>query len=366
MFTHKLSDNAELGLIEPRHAEELYALIDRNRERLRPWMTFVDNATSPDAERAFAKVGLHQFADDQGFHCSIIYKGNIVGGIGMMPIDLRNRSTEIGYWLDEEAEGKGLVTASCRVILDHCFNNMQVNRVVIRTAPGNKRSQSVAHRLGARHEGTQRQSVMIQDEFLDHEVFSLIKEDWPIPPSASCGAFFTHILDDKTELGLLEPRHADELFALIDRNREYLRQWMPWVDGTKIPDDTLAYRKQSLHQFAEDGTIPAGIWHDGNLVGTIGLHSVGYKCKEIGYWIGEEYQGKGIVTAACRALINHAFNELGINRIGIRVQPSNNRSRAIPERLGFMCEGTLRQVAVNADSKFVDLVMYSLLKDDWQ
>ena len=365
MFTHRLTDDAELRLIEPRHAEELFALVDRNREHLRSWMPFVDNATSVDAERAFAKSGLHQFADEQGFHCNIIYRGKLAGGIGMMPVDLRNHSVEIGYWLDKEAEGNGLITTSCRALLEHCFNKMQLNRVIIRTVIGNVRSQAVAHRLGAKHEGRQRQSMMIQGKLMDNEVFSILREEWPAGSVASYSAFFTHRLDENTELSILEPLHAEELFALIDRNRNYLRRWLPWVDGTKSPDDTREFRKQALHQFAEDGSIVAGIWHKGAIAGTIGLHSDGAKCKEIGYWIGEEFQGKGLVTSACRALITHAFDTLGINRIQIHVEPDNHRSKAIPERLGFPYEGTLRQMGTNADGKSVDLMIYSLLKDEW-
>ena len=68
MFVHQLTDDAELRLIEPSHADELYSVINRNRSRLLPRLTFVENSTSADSERAFAKRGLHQFADGQGFH----------------------------------------------------------------------------------------------------------------------------------------------------------------------------------------------------------------------------------------------------------------------------------------------------------
>lgn len=366
MFKHKLTDDAELRLIEPRHAEELYALIDANRARLRPWMSFVEHCTSVEAERDFARRALHQFADGRGFHCLIVYKGKLMGGIGMLPMDKENRSTEIGYWLDEQAEGKGLVTASCIEILDLCFNGMKINRVVIRTAKDNERSQAVAKRLGAGHEGMQRQALIIAGALEDLEVFSLLQEEWSADSATTSGAFFTHRLDDETELGLLEPRHAEELFALVDRNREYLRRWLNWVDRTNSADDTGAFVGRQLRQLADNSTIAAGIWHTGTLVGTIGLEYVSAGCMEIGYWISEASQGKGIVTRACEALISRAFDELGVNRVQIRVEPGNDRSRAIPERLGFTPEGTLRQSGMNADWEPVDMLMYSLLKNEWE
>lgn len=177
---------------------------------------------------------------------------------------------------------------------------------------------------------------------------------------------FSHKITEDAELRLIEPHHAEELFSLIDSNREHLRKWLPWVDGTRSADDSRAFIKQQLHQLADNGSIVAGIWYDGYLAGTIGLHSVDAKFMDIGYWLGETFQGKGLVTNACNALINHSFGDLNINRILIRVEPNNDRSRAIPERLGFTYEGTLRQVGKNSDGEFVDLMVYSLLKDEWR
>ncbi len=366
MFAHRLTDDTELRLIEPRHADELYSLIDRNRERLRPWMPFVDYATSVDREREFAKKSLHQFADGRGFECGLWYRRALSGGVGVFPINQRNHSAQLGYWLDAGVEGKGLVTAACKAIIDYLFRAMDVNRIVIRAIPANTRSKAVANRLGFTYEGTHRQSEVLHGECVDVEHFSLLKEEWREHPVAGNQAFFTHELDNESDLELLEPRHAEEVFALVDGNREHLRRWLPWVDETKSPDDTLAFIKQQLHQFAESGTMVVGIRHCGTLAGTMGLHSVGAKCKDIGYWLGEEHQGRGLITKACKSLISHAFTELGLNRIGIRAEPENCRSRAVPERLGFTCEGTSRQITTNVGGKLVDLVVYSLLKDEWE
>lgn len=177
---------------------------------------------------------------------------------------------------------------------------------------------------------------------------------------------FTHKLNDEAELKLLERRDTQELYALVDRNREHLRRFLPWVDETKTVDDIRNFISRQLHQHADDGTIAAGIWFQGAIAGVIGIECTGIKCMEIGYWLGEEYQGKGLMTAACKAIIHHAFADMGMNRIEIRVEPENNRSRAIPERLGFTCEGTMRAKGMNADGKFIDLMMFSQLKSEWQ
>lgn len=178
---------------------------------------------------------------------------------------------------------------------------------------------------------------------------------------------FRFQIDEETELRLLEERHAGELFALTDNNRNYLRRWLPWVDGNKTVEDTKAFIRRALEQFTRGLSFSAGIWWRGRLVGVIGLHridQVNHKT-EIGYWIGEEYQGKGLVTRACRAIIDYAFSELKLHRVEIHCALGNERSRAIPERLGFRQEGILRQAA-RLPNRYDDLVIYGILADEWR
>lgn len=168
------------------------------------------------------------------------------------------------------------------------------------------------------------------------------------------------------ELRLLEVEDAEELFALVDRNREHLRHWLPWVDGTTTVEDSRQFRLQGLERFAENGSFDAGIWHKGKLAGVIGLHRIAWaeRKSSIGYWLGEEFQGKGLMTMACRAILQYAFEELELNRIEIKVATGNARSGAIPERLGFTHEGVLRDDGWLYDHH-VDHDVFSLLRREW-
>ena len=126
------------------------------------------------------------------------------------------------------------------------------------------------------------------------------------------------------------------VYALADRNREHLREWFAWVDATKSEDDILAFIRRSLNQFASNSGFSAGIWEQGAYAGNISLHKVDWlnRRAEIGYWLGREFQGRGIVTDACRAVTRHALVELELNRVEIRCATANAKSKAIPVRLG--------------------------------
>src|SRR2546426_9933218 len=169
-------------------------------------------------------------------------------------------------------------------------------------------------------------------------------------------------IDEDTELRIYEERHAQEIAELVDRNRAYLRQWLPWLDSSRTVEDSKAFIKSSLQQFANNEGFQTGIWYQGTLAGGIGYHPINWASRkvEIGYWIGRSFQGKGLVTKACKTMITYAFDVYGLNKVEIHCATENRRSRSIPERLGFKQEGVLRQGEWLYDH-FVDLAIYSML-----
>ena len=171
----------------------------------------------------------------------------------------------------------------------------------------------------------------------------------------------TATIDEDIELRLLREENVEDLFELVDGDREYLRRWLPWVDGNATVEDTRVFIVGC------EGRRTSGIWYRGALVGVISFHAidvVGGKV-EIGYWLGSRLQGRGIMTRACRAMIDHAFAGLGMKRVEIHCAAENERSRAIPERLGFVEEGTIRE-GQQLHGRFVDVVVYGLLSPEWR
>lgn len=170
-------------------------------------------------------------------------------------------------------------------------------------------------------------------------------------------------LGEGAEVRVLEPEDAEEVFALVESNRERLREWMPWVDPTHGPADTRAFIEGDR---ASDGLDALGIYVDGRYVGGIGIRPDPlHGDAEIGYWIGSAHEGRGLISRACRALVDHAFGALGLHRVTIRVAPHNTRSRAIPERLGFTQEGVMREAGRSGLGAH-DLVVYGLLDREWK
>lgn len=173
-------------------------------------------------------------------------------------------------------------------------------------------------------------------------------------------------VDDNIALHLARHELADAVFMAIDENRDYLRQWLPWVDGTRSVDDTKTFIKESMQHNSDGSRLTMFITFGGHLAGSIGVVNFNRehrKC-EVGYWLREDLQGRGIVTKALAALADFLFENKGMNRIEVQVMIGNARSRAVPLRLGFQLEGVLRQALFMYQS-FHDVALYSLLKSDW-
>lgn len=177
---------------------------------------------------------------------------------------------------------------------------------------------------------------------------------------------FRHQVTEDIHLRLLEGRDASQLFALVDQSRSYLREWLPFVDGTRSVEDIQGFIQSGLQKFASNNGVELGIWYRDELAGVLGLHYINWsnRLTSIGYWVGERFQGNGIMTNSCRTLINLLFKEYGLNRVEIGVAPLNLKSRAIPERLGFQNEGCRRQ-AEWLYNHYVDHIIYGMLAEDW-
>ena len=178
MLRHELPSGAHLRLFEESDADELYALTDRNRAHLEPWLPWVPATRSAEDSLAFIRMTRQQIADNTGMSLAIVRDGAIVGTAGVHGVDWANRSTTIGYWLSADEQGRGTMTEAVRALVDHAFGAWELERVEILAAVDNARSRAIPERLGFVDEGVKRRAEVVGDRVLDLAVYAMLSADW--------------------------------------------------------------------------------------------------------------------------------------------------------------------------------------------
>ena len=174
-----------------------------------------------------------------------------------------------------------------------------------------------------------------------------------------------HDLGDGVALRAYEPTDADEVYALVAASRDHLMPWHAFAaDAT--PASTAVWIDDVRRAQAGDASLHMAIVREGRIVGNIGTQPIDWVnlAAEIGYWLSPAEQGRGTMTRAVRAFVEHAFTVWELGRVEILCAVQNARSRAVPERLGFTHEGTLRH-AERIGARVHDLAVYGLLAEEW-
>jgi ribosomal-protein-serine acetyltransferase len=157
--------------------DAIFALASANREHLAPWMPWANPPQREETE-AWLRDSLAQEEREDGFQAAIVDRGRIVGVIGFHGVDRRALSTTIGYWLAEDAQGRGTMTMAVEALVDLAFGDWGLHRVEIRAAPANARSRAVAERLGFTQEGVLREAERFGDRYVDLVVYSVLAPEW--------------------------------------------------------------------------------------------------------------------------------------------------------------------------------------------
>jgi len=169
------------------------------------------------------------------------------------------------------------------------------------------------------------------------------------------------------EIRLFDLAETDAIYEEVNRGREYLRRWLPWVDHTHSPADIREFIIRVRGQYEANQGPQAGLWIEGAFAGSVGCHPINWHNRNcnIGYWIAERHQGKGTITRCCLALLNYLFGDLHLHRVVIECGTGNLKSCAIPQRLGFTREGVSRHGEWLND-RWTDLVVWLMLEDEWR
>ncbi|NQU84306.1 MAG: GNAT family N-acetyltransferase [Mariniphaga sp.] len=173
-------------------------------------------------------------------------------------------------------------------------------------------------------------------------------------------------IDDHLQLERIKLSYAEIIFEAINKNRTFLKKWLPFVDQTRKVSDTEDFIKSVLNIPLTKRDEIYSIWYKGEFAGLIAYKETDHlNCKtELGYWLIESFQGKGIMTKSVSKLVDFAFRNLNLNRVQIKVAVGNEKSSAIAKRLNFQFEGIERD-GEKHHNKFLNLEVYSFLKKEW-
>ena len=152
----------------------------------------------------------------------------------------------------------------------------------------------------------------------------------------------------------------------VNDNRQYLRQWLPWLDSNTTEADFSKFINDCIIGSQTGQSLVLGLWDKSTSqhIGNFGFNFIRDGVGEIGYWLAKDHQHQGIMHHACRWLIEYGFYELGLHKIIIRIAAKNVKSKRIAERLGFSF-GELMPQAAKLYDKLVEQVEYYLTAADF-
>ncbi len=364
MFILRVNEDITLRLTDTHQSQEFLALAEANRASIQPFMPWIARVHHHDDVLKLIKRDRKRFAEGEAITARIYYRDQLAGRVRLFGLSVPLRIGNIGYWLAQDFRGKGIMTEVVRTMLDYGFGMLGLRKIMLHCATTNAPSKAIAERIGFEHVAVLLSEDYVNGEYQDLHRFRLMRDQWQVRRT---GLRFAYPLGDGLELRILQEEHAADLFRLVHHNREHLRPWLPWVDNTNAIQDTLDFIKSGLDQYAKLDGLQLGIWQGDQITGTVGYHRWDFRhgSTEIGYWLGEDFTGQGIMTRAVAALVDYAFEVLNLHRVEIRCAPQNLKSCAIPQRLGFTHEGTLRE-GQWTPARHLDSAVYAILQQEWK
>lgn len=173
-----IDENINLELLAENHAAALFDIVNNNRAHLSQFLPWVPNMQTVDDFREYIKNCEMLYRQKKEVSFVIMLNDKPVGRIGLHHLDLEFKIGAIGYWLDESFEGQGIITKSCKTLINYGFKELNLNRIEIKAAVKNFKSQAIPVKLHFKKEGILRQADLINNEFIDLALYSMLKDEW--------------------------------------------------------------------------------------------------------------------------------------------------------------------------------------------
>ncbi|AKP67727.1 GNAT family N-acetyltransferase [Companilactobacillus ginsenosidimutans] len=173
-----------------------------------------------------------------------------------------------------------------------------------------------------------------------------------------------YTVDKYIELRIAEPGDAEDLFHLIDDNRQEMEKYMPWTKETVKISDEDRFLKYCQKRYKVSQLWPMTIIVDGKIAGMFDFHNIDHEDRhcDIGYWLGKEFQHNGVMTKVVKTATEIGHGELGIHRIQIMAVVDNVSSNNVAKNAGFTLESTLKEYAFDSE-KYHNMNIYSHILD---
>ncbi|MEV5690489.1 GNAT family N-acetyltransferase [Micromonospora globbae] len=307
--------------------------------------------------------------------------GELLGSCGLVTLDARLGSAEIGYWAAPWARGRGVTTTATRAVARWAFDALKLRRLVWQAEVGNHASRLVALRAGFRVEGRLRLADPAPEGRPEGWIGSLLPGEVPAPGTpgpagpgsleARRAAVFGRpqpvlfATAGAAELRL-RPMEERDLDAVVRTCRD--PDTLRW---TTVPDPYERSDAESFLDFVR-GTWAAGTGAafviadaDDRYAGSIDLRLAATDplLADVGFMTSPHARGRGYMPAALTALCTWGFTTLGLARTEWRANVGNTASRRVAEKAGFTVEGTARGGLTHRGER-IDVWVGALLAGD--
>ena len=173
-----LEDRLYLSRLSAEDSHSLYILVEQNKTRLREWFPWPEENYSEAIAENFIALSEKKFNDGEALVMGIWSAEALCGSVSIRDINKRNRSGSLSYWIGEEHEGTGITKRSLKGICKLAFRTLYLKRLAIYSAVENHSSRALAESLDFQLEGVLRANELLNGQFVDHVVYSLLSEEW--------------------------------------------------------------------------------------------------------------------------------------------------------------------------------------------
>lgn len=174
----KIDNETELHILQEKFAPELFKVIDANRQHLSSFLPWVSNMQTVENALEYIKQCETLQKENKEISFVIFYQNKLVGRIGIHYINFKNKCGAIGYWLSEDATGKGIITKACNIIIEYGFHILNLVRIELKTATKNYKSQAIAEKFNFTRECILPKAELVNGENLDLFLYAMLQKEW--------------------------------------------------------------------------------------------------------------------------------------------------------------------------------------------